>query len=193
MIVPRSGTNRIWGIMDRRGLDFAFGQEWQAAGAEKGVFEPPWGDARTRREQQREWDRRKLERMHDNARKGASSAQEDREFEAWGPSVHRVVGRTSEREEDPWEGRWFWVPEMVAAEHRWWRRFMRLVKAVRPEIPEPRVEEGFTKQAVFHPEGQTAPRDVWTYKGYPWSWLHVVTGEERRVARMVPRDSMKTV
>ena len=98
-----------------------------------------------------------------------------------------------EDEEDPWEGRWFWAPELVAEEHRWRKRFLRLVKAVRPEIPEPRVEDGFTKQAVFNPGGQAIPRDVWTYKGYPWSWLQVVTGEERRIRRTAPRDSMKRV
>ena len=38
VIVPRCGSNRTWGIMGRRGLDFAFGQEWQAADAGKGVF-----------------------------------------------------------------------------------------------------------------------------------------------------------
>ena len=27
-IVPRCGSKRVWGVMDSRGLDFAFGQEW---------------------------------------------------------------------------------------------------------------------------------------------------------------------
>ena len=73
---------------------------------------------------------------------------------AWEPSVHRVVGRTGEEGPDPWEGRLFWVPEPVAEEDRWWKKFLRLVKAIRPDFPVSAGRDGFLKEVMINPDGQ---------------------------------------
>ena len=119
----------------------------------------------------REWTERREAWLIQTGKQGGFGLQEQMDYGAWGPSCHRVVGKTKDEEEGPWQGRWFWMPQMVAEEHQWWTRFLKVVRTVKPTIPEKAGDQGFGFQVARNPEGMVLHREVWTRKAYSWTWM----------------------